>query len=306
MKIRRRRLRKLLIAIGCVVADVGFPGAMIGGLLLLVGSSLHLWSKGCLEQNRRLTTTGPYRWTRNPFYLANLLIELGLCFVIGRGWLAVVFVPVWWFAYRETILREEARLLSLFPDQYPEYLTSVPRLIPSGRRLRRDRAEGIFSWNNDALARGSEYARLLGVWLAPGLIWASEFLRHQRMAIFEAENSWALGIMALLCCAWVIKLALAETFRRPKTALLPVALRPILRHGVTVSLLLGALLFRSLWAASLPGLWCILMALDRLGNTGLDPNDSTSSRAWPYFPAIAIGSVGTYVGIAVMVRIASV
>ena len=78
MRIRRRSLRKFLAVLGCVVATVSYPAAMVGGLLMLAGSGVHLWSKGCLQQNLRLTTAGPYRWTRNPFYLANLLIDLGL------------------------------------------------------------------------------------------------------------------------------------------------------------------------------------------------------------------------------------
>ena len=119
MRIRRRRLRKILVAVGVVFGVVGHSSAIAGVLLLVIGSGLHLWSRGCLEPNLRLTTAGPYRWTRNPFYLANLLIDVGLCFVIGRWWIALLFLPIWWLSYRETILREEARLLALFPEEFP-------------------------------------------------------------------------------------------------------------------------------------------------------------------------------------------
>lgn len=302
MRIRRRSLRKLLIAVGCAVGIARLPGAMAGVLLLLAGSGLHLWSKGCLEQNLRLTSTGPYRWTRNPFYLANLLIDLGLCFVIGRWWVAAVFLPIWWFSYRETISREEARLLELFPDAFPDYLNSVPRLIPSGRRLPVDRAEGRFDWNNDALFRGSEYARLLGVWLAPGAILAGELLRRERMAILDESNSLGLGLIALLFCAWVVKLALAETFRRPQTVLLPFDSQPVLRYGITVLLVSGAAFIGSLWAASLPGLWCVLMVLDRFGDSRFERDPERERHVWRFFPVIAIGSIASHLLVAVMVH----
>jgi len=302
MRIRRRSLRKLLVIVGCVVGIVGFPGTLAGGLLLLVGSGLHLWSRGCLEQNLRLTTAGPYRWTRNPFYLANLLIDVGLCFVIGRGWVAVIFLPVWWLSYRETISREEARLLALFPDEFPGYLDSVPRLIPSGRGLSLDCAKGRFDWQNPALSRGSEYARLLGLWLSFGTIWVCDLLRRERMAILDERNAWALGLVVILLCGWAVKLALAETFRRPQTQLLPFASQPALRHAVTVLLLSGAIFSGSLWALALPGLWCVLLALDRLGEFRLGRRGQVKQRAWRYFLPIAIGSNASLALIEVMAR----
>lgn len=303
MRIRRRSLRKLLIAVGCAVGTLDLRASAIGGFLILTGSALHFWSKGCLEQNRRLTTAGPYRWTRNPFYLANLLIDVGLCCVIGRWWVPVLFLPIWWICYRETIEREEARLLELFPAEFPDYVRSVPAMIPTGRRLPRDRAQGHFSWQNDALARGSEYARLLGVGLAPGAIWAGELLRRERMSVFAEQNSLALGMLALLLSAWVVKLALAETFRRPATALLPFFSPLMLRLGISVVLVSTAIYFRSLWAVSLPATWCWLMALDRLGESRVDQADIGNGRAWRYFPAIASGSLVTFTCVAALVRL---
>ena len=303
MRIRRRSLRKLLIAVGCAVATLDLRASAVGGLLMIAGSALHFWSKGCLEQNRRLTTTGPYRWTRNPFYLANLLIDVGLCCVIGRWWVPVLFLPIWWFSYRETIEREEARLLELFPAEFPDYVNSVPALIPTGRRVARDRTEGHFSWQNDALARGSEYARLLGIWLAPGTIWAGELLRRERMSVFAEQNSQVLGLLALLLTAWIVKLALAETFRRPETALLPLSLPLTLRYGITLVLVATAIYFRSLWAVSLPSMWCCLLALDRLGESRVDRADAGIGHAWRYFPAIACGSLATLICVSSLVRL---
>jgi hypothetical protein len=302
MRIRRRSLRKFLTVLGCVVATVSYPAAMVCGLLLLAGCGLHFWSKGCLQQNLRLTTAGPYRWTRNPFYLANLLIDLGLCCVIGRWWVALAFLPVWWLSYRETIAREEARLLALFPDQFPEYLNAVPRLFPSGRQLPRSRAEGHFDWNNDALSRGSEYARLLSVWLAAGTIWACYWLRRERMDLFDERNSWALGLIAALLCAWIVKLALAETFRRPETVLLPFASQPILRHAVLVVLVAVVAFSRSGWAVSLPVTWWLLMLFDGIGESRLDENDLSERRSWRFFPVIAFASIGTFALVTVLIQ----
>ncbi|MET3834997.1 protein-S-isoprenylcysteine O-methyltransferase Ste14 [Brevundimonas sp. UYEF29] len=66
-----------------------FPGASaVGGLLVALALGLDLWAM--LEMRRRranilphraataLVTTGPFAWSRNPIYLANGLLLLGL------------------------------------------------------------------------------------------------------------------------------------------------------------------------------------------------------------------------------------
>ncbi len=242
MRIRRRNLRNGLVAVGCVVAEGTPLGLALGGVLLLLGSALHLWSKGCLEQNRRLVTAGPYRFSRNPFYLANGLIDLGLCCVIGRVWVALPFLVLWTLAYRETIAREEAHLAGLFPQDFARYVAAVPRLIPTGRALPRAEARGGFSLANPALARGSEYARILGVHVAAATIVAWDWIRAEGLAIFAPDRAAGLGLVALVPVAWVAKLALAEVFRRPEVALLPFADEPGRRRPLTF-LFVGAVWF---------------------------------------------------------------
>ena len=95
MRVGRRNLRKGLLAVGCVLGAPSAGGLVLGGILIVLGGALHLWSKGCLEQNRRLITAGPYRYVRNPFYLSNALIDGGLCVVIGVVWIGVAFAVLW-------------------------------------------------------------------------------------------------------------------------------------------------------------------------------------------------------------------
>jgi hypothetical protein len=303
LRIRRRSLRKLLIAVGCVVATIEFPSAMVGGWFVFVGSGVHFWSKGTLEQNRRLTTAGPYRWTRNPFYLANLLIDLGLCLVIGRFWVALVFLPIWIYAYHETIAREEQRLLSLFPNEFPRYRETVPRLLPTGRRLDAAQACGAFSLSNDALTKGGEYGRLFGIWLAPAVIWAAAILRWERLAIFEAPRAMTLAVLLLIPVAWVFKLGLAESFRRPQTALLPFEGQPLIRQCTALVLIGAATFVGQPWAWNGPLLWVGLMVLDRSSRSRLDREVRGATRAlWRYFPSIAAGGLLISVCVAMMIH----
>jgi hypothetical protein len=300
MTIRRRSLRKLLVAAGCLVGSVRWPAAAVGGVLLLAGAGLHLWSKGCLEQNRRLTTAGPYRFTRNPFYLANALIDLGLVCVIGRVWVALVYGPLWVIAYRDTVAREEARLEALFPEEARAHRAAVPRWIPTGRGLPADRARGGFDWRNPALAQGREYARLVGVALAPWAIWAAEVLRRERLDVLSPGHAVELAAIVLLGAAWIVKLGLAETFRRPATVLVPGAARPMTRVAVAAVAVAAAMAVGEPWAAALPIVWIALVALDRIGAARLPGGAQDKDRPWPFAPAIGAGSLAIFAALVLL------
>ncbi len=241
MRLRRRNLRKGLVLVGCVVAVPSWPAWAIGLLALTLGSALHVWTKGVLEQNRRLVTAGPYRWTRNPFYLANGLIDLGLCLVIGRLWLAIVYLVIWAIAYHGTIAREEAHLRQLFGQALDRYRARVPKLRPALRPLPRAEAHGAFSWANPNLAEGREYARIGGMWLAAGAIAAAAVARRQGLDLLEPEQRGELGLILLLAAGWILKLALAQAFRHPESSLLPDRLSRRRRRGIGIGALAPAL-----------------------------------------------------------------
>lgn len=303
MRIGRRNLRKGLVAIGCLVGSITFPAAAWGGLLIALGGGLHGWSKGCLTQNRRLTTAGPYRFTRNPFYLANFLIDLGLCLVIGRLWLTALFLVLWAIAYRGTIAREEARLAELFGDEYQCYRSRVPRFWPARRPLSRELVQGEFSLDNDGLARGAEYARLLGIVISVWAIAAAELVRSERLALLDDAHAGSLAFVVMLPAWWIVKLALAETFRRPQTRLLPwLGSRAVLR-AVAIGLGVGALGLglQVPWLGVWPGLFCALAMLDLLGDRRAGTGDRLCmSRRWRASTAILVGSLAVVACVAAL------
>ena len=133
----------------------------------------------------------------------------------------MIYSPICWLSYRETILREEVRLAALFHDAYPAYRAADPRLQPTGRGLTSGEASGRFEVDNPDLALGAEYARVLGIVIQPGAIWAAEVLRVEGLAVLEPGGEWLLAGILMVPAAWILLLALAETFRRPATRLLP-------------------------------------------------------------------------------------
>lgn len=170
--IDRGNLRSTLVVSACLLGAPTRGTMLAGAAILIPGVLLHLWSKGCLRQNLELTTAGPYRWTRNPFYLANLLVEIGIGVASGNPWILAVYLPVWFFVYLRTILREEAALEPIFGARFIAYRARVPMLFPNPLRGPYRAVEGGFSWSNPNLAEGSEYGRVLRLAAYVPMVWA--------------------------------------------------------------------------------------------------------------------------------------
>jgi len=79
--------------------------------------------------NRKLVTSGPFRFTRNPMYLSLVLVTLGIAFWVGAWpmFLAplATFVTVKWFH----IPFEEAKMRRQFGEAYDAYCGRVRRWI---------------------------------------------------------------------------------------------------------------------------------------------------------------------------------
>jgi protein-S-isoprenylcysteine O-methyltransferase Ste14 len=75
-----------------------------------------------------LVTTGPYRYTRNPGYLALALIFAGVAVLTG-GWALLLLVPTLVVIDRGVIAREERYLEDRFGDEYRSYRGRVRRWL---------------------------------------------------------------------------------------------------------------------------------------------------------------------------------
>jgi protein-S-isoprenylcysteine O-methyltransferase Ste14 len=99
---------------------------------IALGLWLRALASGHVRKNAELTTTGPYRYTRNPLYLGSLLIAIGFAIAARSVWIAasivVLFVAIYW----PVILAEENFLRAQFSD-FDRYAASVPRLLPRPR-----------------------------------------------------------------------------------------------------------------------------------------------------------------------------
>ncbi len=180
--------------------------SILAGLpILCVGVFIHTWAKGCLRQNQVVAMTGPYRFVRHPFYLANALIDAAL--VVMAGWIPLAIVlPVWWLAIYIPVIRGEERYLSeKFPDVYPDYRRRVACLIPWRRPLPYS-GEG-FRWSNPNIAGGEELPRAVRILAYPLLFFVAHGLRES--GLVWLQNGWNLaglaGLLTLYVFAWQLR-----------------------------------------------------------------------------------------------------
>ncbi|HET8549306.1 MAG TPA: isoprenylcysteine carboxylmethyltransferase family protein [Bryobacteraceae bacterium] len=114
-------------------------GTPVGALLTLVAVALFLTAvrtfraAGTPVQGDRPTTTvvrtGPYRFSRNPIYLAFSLLQLGLAFWFNSLGLLLTFIPAVALMSAIVIPREERYLEARFPSEYAPYKASVRRWL---------------------------------------------------------------------------------------------------------------------------------------------------------------------------------
>lgn len=110
-----------------------------GGALILIG--LLLFAAGVRNFSRAATplptnqparvlvTSGIYRWTRNPIYLAFFLVYGGIGVATQSPWVLILTLPLAITIRYGVVAREEAYLERRFGDAYRDYKALVRRWI---------------------------------------------------------------------------------------------------------------------------------------------------------------------------------
>jgi protein-S-isoprenylcysteine O-methyltransferase Ste14 len=110
-----------------------------GAFVLIVAAFLRTWASSYLHsevvyaaevKTKSLVADGPYRFVRNPLYLANILMAIALGAMMSRLGFVVAITAMLLFCYR-LILREEADLRATQGVSYQQYCAAVPRLFPA-------------------------------------------------------------------------------------------------------------------------------------------------------------------------------
>jgi protein-S-isoprenylcysteine O-methyltransferase Ste14 len=132
-----------------VMDAVGFAVSAIGQTLRALVVGLVYITRG--GQNRQpwansLVEGGIFAHSRNPLYVANMLILLGLA-IVHNGWVMyLVVLPLFAFTYVAIVRAEEQYLSARFGSEYEAYCSRVPRWWPRLAGLGATIRQGSFNW----------------------------------------------------------------------------------------------------------------------------------------------------------------
>jgi len=103
-------------------------GATIAGLairsFLRAGTNVDPWKPAV-----SLVTAGIFAYTRNPMYLALILILAGLAIALASDWMVVLLVPAALILHFGVVKREERYLAAKFGESYRDYVSKVSRYV---------------------------------------------------------------------------------------------------------------------------------------------------------------------------------
>tara|TARA_B100000965_G_C19510654_1_gene721756 strand:+ start:66 stop:641 length:576 start_codon:yes stop_codon:yes gene_type:complete len=132
------------IPIGIMIIFFARPSSsylIFGITLLFIGESIRMWAvsyAGGVTRTRKvgapqLCTSGPYAYVRNPLYVGNMMMYLGVVFVAGAAnvyLMAATTVGFFLIQYSLIISLEEETLKGLFGNNYELYKENVPAILP--------------------------------------------------------------------------------------------------------------------------------------------------------------------------------
>ena len=117
--------------------EIPTPVALIIGIILLgmnliikISAQKQIGTIPALKGKGKLVTTGVYGTVRNPLYMSNGLLAMGMAILL-RSLYAFLFSIPYFLSYLLIIRLEEKDLLEKYGREYQEYRKKVPwRMIP--------------------------------------------------------------------------------------------------------------------------------------------------------------------------------
>lgn len=138
-----------------------------------------------------LNTTGPYSVVRNPLYLGNFFMGLGVALFAGFWWLALLYILIFWLYYERIIFAEEAFLTRKFGEEYVQWASKTPAIVPNFWLYNKSKMS--FSLRNVFRREYNGFFAVIGVLFFLELI-GDMFISRTLLVSVDAEWKILLGV----------------------------------------------------------------------------------------------------------------
>jgi protein-S-isoprenylcysteine O-methyltransferase Ste14 len=119
---------------------LGFPSFVTLGVILIgAGFCLDLWAAILFWQHKttinptgaakNLISSGAFRTSRNPIYVGNTVVVIGLGLFSGNPWMFIAAIVAATLTYQLSIKREEAYMAAKFDAEWQAYAAKTPRWL---------------------------------------------------------------------------------------------------------------------------------------------------------------------------------
>ena len=171
----------------------------LGAVLMVIGEMIRFWALGFMEKKgQKLAMSGPYAFVRNPLYVGNFFLGLGVTVIVWNWIILVVFLVGFLGIYAGTIRGEEKHLLEKFGKTFEDYCKNVPSLFPRFSPYDAPTRDA-FLWSR--ITKHHEYITVMGVALILLLIQLYEKLFRLKEPAADHKMLIASAVIVVLALA---------------------------------------------------------------------------------------------------------
>jgi protein-S-isoprenylcysteine O-methyltransferase Ste14 len=183
---------------------IGFSVTIGGQLIRVITIGLVYIIRGGKDRRvyaEDLVTTGIFAHCRNPLYVGNILILVGLGIASNSLLFMAVFTPLFLFFWQAIIMAEENYLRGKFGEQYNAYCKKVDRWLINFKGLGKTMRSMQFKWKR-VLIR--EYNATY-IWMTGAvLIVMKHFYLHEDQFSFQDNLTLFIAILAGLMLLYFV------------------------------------------------------------------------------------------------------
>ena len=195
-----------------LAAGIGLAICLLGQAIRVLTIGLRYIIRGGSKRRihaRDLVTDGMFSHWRNPLYVGNILVIVGLGFIADSVLFLAVFVPLFLFIYQAIVRAEENFLEGKFGDDYRAYMHDVNRWLPSFTGIGDTFRSMEFKWKR---VFAKEYNATF-IWMTGALLVFMKNVYVMDRGLFDMLTPWSIGAFAALVAFYVIVRFLKKTKR---------------------------------------------------------------------------------------------